>query len=78
MKMTVILIIVATFETVPKGLEKETGGIVDQRKNEDYSDPSTVKISLDTCESSGNLTDLLSIQDISLKLLWKTCIEEKW
>ena len=45
MMVTEILIVVGTLVTVPKNLGKGLGGTGDQRKTQDHSDYSTVKIS---------------------------------
>ena len=49
MRMTVIPILVGAIGTVSKDLEKENGGIENQRKNRDHPDQYIFKISyLDT------------------------------
>ena len=42
--LMVIQIVVGTFQTVAKGLEKNTGRIENQKKNRDSSDYSIIKI----------------------------------
>ena len=54
MRVAVILIVIGEFETAPKGLEKDTGGIGNQRKNRDHPDYNIVKISLNTEKSLGD------------------------
>ena len=76
MMVTMIIIIVGVFRTVPKGLKKN------KRNNLGNSDYSTIKISLNTLNSSRDARRLFvtqtSLNNHPLKLLWKTRTENNY
>ena len=59
-----------------QGLGKETGGIGNQRKNQDYADHGIDEISSATQKSPGDLKRLVvtqtRVKDNQLKMVWKT------
>ena len=52
--------------TVPKGLEKKTGGTKNQRKNRNHIDYSITKIGYNTQKSPGCLRRLTVIQTLNV------------
>ena len=76
MKERVITIVVGMLVTVPKRMEKETGGTGGQRKNWEYKDHSSVKISKNTEKGPGDLrrlaVTLTPAKNHQLKLVEKT------
>ena len=56
MKVTVIQVKVGALGAVFKGFGKDTGGTENQRKNQDHTDYSIVRVGLSTAKSPGDLT----------------------
>ena len=73
MKMTVIPIAVNSLGTVPKGLEKMTGEIENQRKNYDIQTIALLRFARIFRESWRLGVIQTPEKDHLLKMVWKTC-----